>query len=471
MCSMRKRAVSGSISIFLALTITMMLSFCMVLIESVRENAMLLKADMVFDTGIRCLMAEYHQKLWEDYDLFYVDCSYGSNLPDYGQLKAHLQFYVKENLKYDMKDWFALEYQECKMTEVLLATDMGGSDFYLQAVKAAEAEVGISYIEQALSWLEQVESTRYISDYIEADSRNAEETIESVNGTAVEVEEAVWGVDKKGQPVLLEEAKYETVDISNPLDKILSGNILLKQVVGDMSDVSCNKIDTSSLVSNRMLAEGTLDDSGSTDGMWRKALFCKYVMDHFDSYVDNGDSEQKGLAYPLEYLIGGKSADSQNMEVVVAKLLAIREIDNYLTLLQNEAKRAEAEAIGTAATSLVPWAGPIVTQGILIYWAYEDSVADLQRLFSGKSVPLVKAIRMEGFDKVSLDYEDYLFLLLLMQGREKLIMRAMDMIEADVREEQGKFRMDGCVSDAVFSGTFIDIFDKKYTIIDKLQYY
>ena len=85
MYRMRRCEVSGSISIFLALTITVMLSFCMVLIESARENAMLLKADMIFDTGVRSLMAEYHQKLWEDYDLFYVDCSYGSSVPDYGK--------------------------------------------------------------------------------------------------------------------------------------------------------------------------------------------------------------------------------------------------------------------------------------------------------------------------------------------------------------------------------------------------
>ena len=470
---MSKRVVSGSISIFLALSITIMLSFCMVLIESARENAMLLKADMMFDTGMRCLMAEYHQKLWEKYDLVYMDCSYGSSMPDYGLVKSHLRHYVEENLKYDTKGWFALKYQECQMTDVLLATDMEGADFYLQAIKAAESELGISYVEQALSWLEQVESTTYISDVIEADSRNTEETIANVNGTSVEVEEAVWGFNKKGQPILIEEAKFETVDIHNPLDNILSGNILLKQVVNDRSNVSSNQINISSLASNRELSTGISYGSDNVDGMWKKALFCKYLLDHFGSYVDNGDLEQGGLAYSLEYLIGGKATDSQNLEVITAKLLAIREIDNYLALLQDEWKCAEAEVIGAAAASLVPWAGPIVTQGILIYWAYEDSVADLQRLFRGESVPLVKALGMVNASEFSwdLDYEDYLYLLLLMQGREKLTMRAMDMIEVDIREEQENFRMDGCISGVKFIGTFVDVYDKKYTITDSVQYY
>ena len=68
----------ASISVFLALTISLVLAFCMVLVESARENAMLLKADLLFQTGVQNIMAEYHQELWEKYELFYIDCSDGT---------------------------------------------------------------------------------------------------------------------------------------------------------------------------------------------------------------------------------------------------------------------------------------------------------------------------------------------------------------------------------------------------------
>ncbi len=497
---MGKGTAKGSVSIVLALTITMLLSFCMVLVESARENAMLLKAGMVFDTGIRCLMAGYHQKLWEEYDLLYIDSSYGENLPDYTLVKTHLNTYIEKNLQYDTGGYFALHYENSLLREVELASDFYGTDIYLQAVRTAEASTGIAYIEQALRWLEQVESTQHIRQQLLSDESQSREAIEEINGSLVEVEEAVWGKDAKGQPILISEAEYETVNIANPLDMILTSNLLLRQIVGNISQISVSRVEEDFLPSHRSLAagsvsgEGTLEEleqeaEAAAEGLWKKALFCKYVLDHFDSYIDsvsNRDlqetlsedllsnpisSESANLVYPLEYLIGGKSSDAMNMEVVAAELLVIREIDNYLLLLQDEIKCAEAEAIGAAAAALVPWIAPFVSQGLLIYWAYEESIEDLQNLFRGEKVPLVKALNIEGASEFTLGYEDYLYILLLMQERKKLTLRTMDMMESDIREEQESFRIDGCISEAVLIGTFTDTYDKKYTIEDRLQYY
>ena len=465
------RRVNGSISVFLALTITMLLSFCMVLIESARENTLLLKADIVFDTGVKSLLAEYHTVLWEEYDLFYVDCSYGTQLPDYGLVKNHLQKYVDKNFEYDFGSWLSLDYEGAQITDVLLATDFQGEDFYLQAVEAAEASVGIPYIEQALKWLEQVEANAAVGESMREDKQEASSAIEEANGTEVEVKEAVWGTGKAGQPILLEEAEYEVVDIDNPLDRLLSANILLQQVVEDSSNISSVSVDVNSLASHRNLSAGTVTDSMDADGLWNKVLFCKYVIDHFECYTDDMDEEQTGLRCELEYLIGGRASDAQNLEIVVAELLAIREIDNYLTILQDEERQLSAHSIAAVAASLVPWLEPVVYHAVLLYWAYEDSVADLQRLFRGENIPLVKSLPVDAITDFTLGYEEYLMLLLLLQSRENLAMRSIDMIELFVREKQSSFRMDACISSAVFTGTFWDIYDKKYTITKKLQYY
>ncbi len=486
----------GSISVVLALSFTIILSFCLVLIESARENTMLLKAEIIFDTCVQSVLAEYHAVLWEEYDLLYVDASYGADLPDYELVKSRANFYADKNIGLDKFGWLAMEYEGTGISGVVLATDHSCEDFYRQAVKAAEESVGISYIEQMLWWLKEIESKSYLETILQEDSKSNSKEIEEADGSMIEVKEAVWGEDEDGEPILLEEAEYEEVKIDNPLAGINIGSLFLGQVLGDASKVSKVKVPLDRLASGRAMAVGSISAEESRDwniaeNIWDKAFFCKYIMDHFDSYTDvevfsakeNGTgkspedsdaaSEDGTLQYTLEYIISGKDSDEGNLSAALGKLLLIREVDNYLYLLQDEVRRIEAEALGTviAAVAGVPWLGTVVTHSILLLWAYQDSISDLKQLLEGKDVPLIKSLHLESKVEISLDYEEYLVLLLLLQGREKLILRSMDMIEMNVRKNQSGFRMDGCVSRAILTGTFSDIYDKRYTITKKMEYY
>lgn len=480
-----KRA-EASVSVFLAMTITMVLSFCMVLIESARERAMLLKADIVFDTSVNCIMAEYHRMLWEEYDLFYVDAGYGGTMPNYDLVKEHLAEYVEKNLKYDGSGWLSLGYEGAAMSEVCLATDNEGADFYTQAIAAAEAMSGVSYIEQILEWLGQVQENNIFSSGIESEKESLSGRIEDVNGTEVEVKEAVWGKDKEGKPIMLEEAEYEKVDIHNPLDDILPQNLLLMQIVEDAGQISKGSVNLEDLASNRSLAAGVSKERTRSENgvksLWNKAFFCKYARDHFPSYGDEAVStdwqpetvatatNNTSLTYELEYLIGGKESDRDNLEAVAARILAWREADNYLCLLNNEARQLEAHAIAAASANIAVWMEPVVYQALLLYWAYEDSIQDLKVLFSGGKIPLLKFVSLEEGNGIRLNYEEHLLILLLLQDMQTLTMRSIDLIELSVRENWRHFRMDGCISLATLEGCFRDIYHKRYYVKKQLKY-
>lgn len=466
---MRRKKISGSISALLAVTLTMVLAFCMVLIEGARESVMLLKADMVLDIGGSCLLAEYHQRLWEEYDILYIDCGYGET-PSYDNVKEHLETYINANTENDSNGWLGLSCQDVRFSGVDLATDLGGQDFFLQAVSAAKESVGITYIEEIFSWFEKAQYSQEIQEELSVTKEHIDTQIEEANGTVVEVKEPVWGMDKNGEPVLIEEGEYQEIQVENPLDKVLSVNFLLKQIIEYSSDISGAQADVSETVSRRELSVGSSQANEEAKGLGNKLFFCKYLMEHFKSFTDDTRAKEGQLRYSLEYLIGGRGRDSSNLEVVAAKMLAIREVDNYLSLLGNEAKKLEAHTIAAASAGAALWLEPVVYQALLLLWAYEESIEDLQTLFSGGEIPLVKAGNLDELVNVRLNYEEYLLLLLMLQGREKITLRAMDIIEMDIRQEQKDFYMDGCISKVQMKAVFRDNYDKEYYISQRAAY-
>ena len=50
-----------------------------------------------------------------------------------------------------------------------------------------------------------------------------------------------------------------------------------------------------------------------------------------------------GLSYELEYMIGGKKLDEENLTSVVSRLLVIREGLNMIHILSDSKKRQEAQ--------------------------------------------------------------------------------------------------------------------------------
>jgi hypothetical protein len=261
------------------------------------------------------------------------------------------------------------------------------------------------------------------------------------------------------------------VDINNPLDKILSANVLTRQVISNYNTVSDNSASLDTSASYRKLSKGTAEEEVYAESLWDRILFCKYVKDHFSSYDDTVKKDEGRLQYELEYIIGGKPNDKQNLEIVVSELLLLREIDNYLVLLQDEIKKLEAHEVAAVSTAaLVPWLEPVVYQATLLYWAYEESVQDLQALFRGEKIPLIKAVSLGIMNEFVLDYEEYLMLLLLKSKKENVVMRTIDMIEMSIRETNANFRMDGCISQAMSSVLFHDGYDKKYVVSGMIRY-
>lgn len=188
-------------------------------------------------------------------------------------------------------------------------------------------------------------------------------------------------------------------------------------------------------------------------------LFQGYIKEHFEAFPHQSKEidtrKPSALMYELEYLLAGKTTDEKNLSSVLARILAIRMVANFASILTDKTICTEAKA---AATAIVGFTGlPIlitITQTlILILWSFAEALVDICALLQGKEVPVIKKdIEMKLSDllllsrerikakadimkepkTLAMSYQDYLFIFLLFSDQVHLIYRSMDLIEENI---------------------------------------
>lgn len=217
---------------------------------------------------------------------------------------------------------------------------------------------------------------------------------------------------------------------------------------------------------------------GETDrfNLITRVLVNEYCAMHFANFVSapgfwigkeagTGDSKALRQQYQMEYLLIGGEDDRSNLADTVKQLLMVREGLNLIHILSDSQKREEAKALAlviTGALGLTPLV-EITAFFIMGVWALGESIVDLQTLLAGRKIPLLKgredwALGLEqllnmGQSKGSsviagqekgLDYEGYLKLMLLLEQSGQKYCRMMDVMQMDIRLEQGGFLMKRC---------------------------
>ncbi len=398
----------GEITAFMALVFLLMLSLVAALLESasihIEKNCK--RADTRL--ALESVFAEYNQELLEQYDLF---AHLGS---DEQTLKERLHYYGADGAEHSLE-------------QMQLLTDENGSPFYEQAVREAKSWLGL----ESFSFGNQYE-------FQSGDDLKQEE--EKILGK-------IEGALKKVGATLGSE--------NNPLQILenLKRGDLITLLIANPGEVSQKSINKEQLPSGRTLAKGNYKEA-QKDGIVDKAFFVYYLTEHFRNRT-NGD-EQRALLYEVEYLLGGKKSDSENLAQVCEKILQIRMLANYAYLLTDSSKTAEAKSVATGLTTLIalPELEPVVEQGILLAWAYGESIVDVRGLLKGNPIPLIKTadswqLQLSNLAKLGtqneiagektfesgLEYKDYLIGLLLLENKDALCMRGLDLIEGNLHIE------------------------------------
>jgi len=477
------------LTVYLSLTMTVLLSLFLALFEGVRSNAIRMESECIMDIGMDSILAEYHRELFAQYNLFAIDSSYGGDTTGKENVSAHLKHYLARNMSMEdiflesllYRDFLAMEPEEVDVTRVSVITDGKGAVFRAKAVEAIEHDAGLSLFTELLNWLEVVELNKLTETDVALRKKQVDEAIAAYNGKEVEVKEN----------------KFVTIQIDNPTAELEKERRkgALACVVKDMEAVSEKSIFQESLIGGRMalgkVNQGSLPHAEISGGekLWERFLFQEYLMRYMGHY--GSEKADKALDYEIEYLLSGMDNDISNLSGVVDVLTGIREAANALYIFTDEEKCAEAEVVALVICGLleIPELADLLKVSLLLAWSFAESLHDVEVLLEGGRIPLMKttdtwyyslANALTGFQFVSegkddegLSYEDYLRILLMLEKEDVLTARAMNLVEANIRLTPGNqdFRLDGCYVKVEASMQVSSKYGYHYELTRQKEYY
>lgn len=298
-----------------------------------------------------------------------------------------------------------------------------------------------------------------------------EENAEEYMALAQKYQEIFSNFDLESLGVNFDAESIEQED-SSILDYI--SNLIDKGVLAYVKDdISEKTIETDNLPSVTVDSSSGDSQENIAQATANKVIFGEYILGHFGNAVDA--LEDTALDYEVEYIIAGKSSDLANLKVVTAEIVSLRSALNFISILQDSVKKQEAYALASAMVGFtgMPLLITAVQMLILTAWSMAEAVTDVKSLFEGEKVPTIKTssqwnLSIEGFKNFTgkdletasydtgLEYEDYLRVLLAMQGKQKQYYRTMDVIQANVNvNENADFEMAGCISAAGVEAQYI----------------
>lgn len=428
--------VKAEITAFLSLIFILLVTFIGGIMESasIQMAKSYRRTDM--NRAMECVFAEYQRELLEEYDIFALEGTY-----ECGEYSDKL---IENRLAY-----FGADDMENSIRKIRFLTDNGAQAFCEQTAYYMEHKYGLGRLKDKLSMTDEWRAQKEKADSYEKESREKEEELQSL------LKEAQGGLPKQDNPI---------AHVSQ-----LKKRPLLELIMPEGKAVSDKKINLDESLINRKKNKGRGDFSetkGESKAM-SSILFGEYLLEHFSMATDKDCN--KALDYELEYICAGKGSDRENLEAAAKKLILIRFASNYLFLQNSASRRAEAEALALTLCTVaaLPALCQAAAQVILLAWAFGESIIDMRTLLGEGRVPLAKSenswqLSISGLMKLGqsgavndgsgcgdgLLYRDYLRMLLFLEKREKTGLRALDVIEQNLKKVHGAgyFKADYCIS-------------------------
>lgn len=457
----------GSITIFLSLTCILFLCVICSAVESARIQGAKAQTANIIGMGNFSLLGEFEKPVLDAYDIFVLDGAYGSGSFGIRKVEDRFREYLQVNTRPKENvfsvwcfDPWNLELTESRVAQYALLTDEKGEPFYQQVVAFMKANSGTLALETLLSYERDTEQIRKWEEEYERRKKENDRQLSELEGQRRErMEELESELSESG-------AELAPIKRENPLKEIakLRRRKLLAIVTGDRA-LSKKKVPGRTLPSKHRVRKGTMKLEKEHSGSVANVLFREYLMLYFPNY--RSVKREGALEYQMEYLLGGRASDEQNLKYVVNRLMLLREGMNYLYCVSNREMNLQTEGLAVSLTGFlgIPALTAATKHALLLAWAYGESLIDVRSLLDGGRVPVFKndsawSLTLENLGRLTqileqgrteqkegLGYSGYLRILLHMGTLSSQKMRALDMIQCNLQREKGtgRFKVENCI--------------------------
>lgn len=441
------KKAEGSITVFMALSMTIFFSAIFALLEAGRVSALKSNAEMCSLQAKDIQLSEYEPSLWEHYDLLLGKAGSSnsgsiifSDAQNEQMQRVGGNFGASSSLGLDGNFYLlSLKLTSVKTEIYQLASDYGGLPFRKEAILAMQGRIPSDISENILSLLENKQ---------DGDSENIESMADAAlnllknndgKGTANADDESPVKNTGDTAKINLGENPFiwkENVQKNGVLSFVMPADEISDKVAEKGLDLGQREIQAGSMPS---------EEAYPLDG---KLLFHLYLNTYFSNALDKTGEHE--LDYEQEYLIAGKKSDRENLKIVVNRLILLRMVVNRAYLETDTGKKETADAVAAILSGLIgqPETKEAMKQGVLAVWAYAESVNDVKILLDGGKVSLVKTKEQWHTDILNLSdtsgdsgkrnnqnnqkglsYDYYLQILFWAKSEEILAYRSMDIIE------------------------------------------
>ena len=455
----------GSMTVFAALVFMLVASMLFALLEGARAVSLRLYADMTSELAVESVFAEYQPLLWEDYHLLCLDGAYGTGTFSEQYAERALLSRVSKNIKSKGvgDSLLKLSCSVAEVEEYQFLTDGEGAVFLHHAASDMKKNFPLLAAQQLYE--------QYVSGHAVIPKEREDDPVEAARQALADQKQE----EKEDRPKTVAEKGEE----ENVLDLVSEHKrgFLLGMVLQEADELSDRRIENDESLEHRALLQGTCAEIPEVN--WYEKILAleyadKYLSDYGAAAQDRALTQNRALAYEMEYVVGGKESDKENLEAVVGRLLLTREAANVVHIMMDGRKRLEVSEMAMILAGVTANAAVIkaVEYGLIGAWAYVESVLDVRALLHGDKISFMKgqnqwtsslmnlsavldsslwAENCEG----GLSYQSYLKGFLFLMQEKQLAYRIMDVMEQTLRKTElyRNCRMDSmiCASDYAIS--------------------